>query len=353
MYKNRIPFATELIIPRGAPASGKSTWAAKKAAKAGISREVLVVSYDVYRTWPLYADLPLNEREAGVKAQLLEDIQNALTVSDDGVPTIDRTPPDIIIIDNTNLSDKTVKTIVDTAQSAATDNGITLNVVYEDSFLDVPLAECIRRDALREDPVGEKVIRRFYKQVQRIKQDKYTAIASKHAANVNVSLAPPDIMTQAIIVDLDGTLAHRSHRRGWFDNHMVDLDTVNTPVAEVVRAWIMYQVAQRNPFNVYFFSGRENIPIDQDHYEGFNCEQMTENWIKHHVLRDLVCLTTYKVQLREHGDTRADSIVKSEMYDQIPKDTIVQFVLDDRNSVVEMWRKEKGVACFQVAPGDF
>ena len=57
--------------------------------------------------------------------------------------------------------------------------------------------------------------------------------------------------------------------------------------------------------------------------------------------------------MRPTGDTRKDSILKKEIYDNHIKGKYnVKYVLDDRDSVVEMWR-EQGLTCLQVAPGDF
>jgi hypothetical protein len=57
--------------------------------------------------------------------------------------------------------------------------------------------------------------------------------------------------------------------------------------------------------------------------------------------------------MRKYGDFRQDSIVKREIYERfIAPDYDILCVLDDRNSVVSMWR-EIGLTCLQVAEGDF
>ena len=56
--------------------------------------------------------------------------------------------------------------------------------------------------------------------------------------------------------------------------------------------------------------------------------------------------------MRQDGDFRRDDIVKQEILDKyIDKDRVL-FVLDDRDQVVDMWRRN-GLTCFQVAEGDF
>jgi hypothetical protein len=50
---------------------------------------------------------------------------------------------------------------------------------------------------------------------------------------------------------------------------------------------------------------------------------------------------------------RKDAIVKRELFDAHVRGTWnVNFVLDDRQQVVDMWRG-LGLVCLQVAPGDF
>jgi hypothetical protein len=58
--------------------------------------------------------------------------------------------------------------------------------------------------------------------------------------------------------------------------------------------------------------------------------------------------------MRRTGDRRKDSVVKRQMYERtVAGKYDVLFVLDDRNQVVDMWRKELNLACFQVDYGDF
>jgi hypothetical protein len=57
--------------------------------------------------------------------------------------------------------------------------------------------------------------------------------------------------------------------------------------------------------------------------------------------------------MRAAGDTRNDAIVKGELFDIHVRDRYrVRFVLDDRNRVVDWWRRI-GLRCWQVAPGNF
>lgn len=89
---------------------------------------------------------------------------------------------------------------------------------------------------------------------------------------------------------------------------------------------------------VIFVTGRHgNIDIINE----------TIEWIKSQGLK------IYKIYFRKEKDNRNDAIVKKEIYERNIKDKyFVEFVLDDRNSVVKMWRS-LGLLCLQVWDGDF
>jgi len=58
--------------------------------------------------------------------------------------------------------------------------------------------------------------------------------------------------------------------------------------------------------------------------------------------------------MRSDGDNRPDEIVKHEIYlNKIEGVYDVQFVVDDRNRVVKMWRNVLGLTCLQVRDGDY
>lgn len=65
--------------------------------------------------------------------------------------------------------------------------------------------------------------------------------------------------------------------------------------------------------------------------------------------REGVCYD--ELRLRRNGDRRSDTIAKREMLEGLDRATIL-FVVEDRASVVEMWRAE-GLVCLQCAPGEF
>ena len=133
---------------------------------------------------------------------------------------------------------------------------------------------------------------------------------------------------KAIIVDIDGTLAHMSGRSP-YDYSKVGTDTIDETILDIV---LKHQVG----YYIFIVSGRKH-----------ECREQTEVWLhKHRVPYN-------ELYMREDGDNRNDAIVKREIFETyIDPIANVQFVLDDRNRVVKMWR-EIGLKCLQVADGDF
>ena len=139
-----------------------------------------------------------------------------------------------------------------------------------------------------------------------------------------------------IICDLDGTLCNCDHRlkfanqKNWaeFNKRCID-DTVNSDIANILSN------LRSKETHIYLVSGRVSKFKDK-----------TTEWLR---LNDIYY---DKLLMRGAEDHRPDHVVKREiLYNEIDK-TKVWFVLDDRKSVVDMWRKS-GLRCLQVQEGDF
>ncbi len=143
------------------------------------------------------------------------------------------------------------------------------------------------------------------------------------------------------LVDIDGTLADLSHRLPFIQNKPADWKRFfaacpqDKPIQEVIE---VVQSLTSYGHSVIAVSGRSD-----------EIRQETEDWLYHHGI-----LFT-KLYMRHAGDHREDSIVKSELLDEILKDTPISSiggVFDDRRQVVDMFRK-RGLRVFQVAEGNF
>jgi predicted kinase len=211
-----------------------------------------------------------------------------------------------VIVDDTNLAPEHEERLRAIA--------VEFNAGFEIKFFDVPVDECIRRDALRgPKSVGRKVILDMY--------DKY--------------LKPPvpvipyaEGMPHCYIWDMDGTLA-KMNGRSPYDYSLVGRDSLHDDVYST-----MLRIGGGGVEHI-IVSGRPET-----------CRKETEDWLEKHGI-------IYKAMfMRAENDSRNDAIVKKEIYEAHIKDKYnVNAVFDDRDRVVRMWRSI-GLRCFQVAEGN-
>ena len=149
-------------------------------------------------------------------------------------------------------------------------------------------------------------------------------------------------MNKIVIFDLDGTLALIDKRRDlatkddgkmdwdvFFDPKNIDLDLPNQPVID------MANMLSKQGYTILILSGRSDVT-----------HQATRDWLnKHGVWFDNLIMRTQDFLYMK------DSDLKNMWLNTIGKDRVAM-VFDDRNQVVDMWRKS-GLTCFQVADGDF
>ena len=138
---------------------------------------------------------------------------------------------------------------------------------------------------------------------------------------------------QTVIVDLDGTVSTQGDR-GWYEYTKVSGDSPIMPIVSLVR------MIHANGTRIVFCTGRED-----------SCMKQSIDWIKRHIF--ISDLAPVEIYMRPSGDRRPDFVVKKEIYvNKIEPRHNIWFVLDDRNSVVKMWR-DIGLTCLQVAEGDY
>ena len=225
-----------------------------------------------------------------------------------------------VIVSDTNFDPKHEKNIRELVQKTIPLVGV--DIAVEVVNFDTPLEECIKRDAARDKPVGETVIRGMWQKY--LKKDPVAPIHDP---------SKPD----AIWVDLDGTLARRcgDRCRSPYDWGRVGEDQVNETLLELVRAWA---ISGDNRW-VTFVSGRDGC-----------CQPETLRWLR----EKCQAIPQWELYMRPAGDKRKDCIVKKEIYDnQLKTKYNLLFALDDRDQVVRMVREEIGIPCYQVADGNF
>lgn len=146
-------------------------------------------------------------------------------------------------------------------------------------------------------------------------------------------------MKEVIIVDLDGTLANCEHRVHHVQSSPKDWKSFNAKIGEdSLNAWckrIIDSVAAQG-IETILLTGRSEAT-----------REVTENWLDTHGV------SFQSLFMRGVDDDRSDSAIKSEIYkSQIEPHYKTLFVIEDRKSVVEMWR-DINVTCLQCDWGDF
>ncbi|WP_030436291.1 AAA family ATPase [Actinoplanes subtropicus] len=296
---------TRLLITRGLPASGKTSFARKLQPRVTrVNRDDLRRMLHGQRLYTQWAEGQVTHAQRAAVEALL------------------RAHADVIV-DDTNLRNKTVR---DWAELAA-----RLGAQFEvHDFTDVPLEECIRRDVSRpaDDRVGEEAIRRMH---ARYLAGRNLPLPIPYIPEIPHRLYEPDpALPAAVLVDIDGTVALMDDRSP-YDWDKVGSDLPNAAVITAVRA--MHAAGNA----IIFCSGRDEV-----------CRPETEAWL------DLYVGVPYEALfMRPEGDGRKDAVVKREIFDRdIRDDWRIVGVFDDRQQVVRMWRA-LGLTVFQVAEGDF
>lgn len=332
-HKQRGSNMRTMVINRGLPASGKTTWTLEQLKKEP-DRWVRINKDGIRRmligdTWSAnIEDLVHAISESNLKAAILEGRD--------------------VIVDNTHLTQKSVNKL----HKIASELG---NILVIERVFAVPAIECLKRNAARSgvERVPENIMESMikgagldkhgYRHMQSV-ETYYEPHATASAPKIEPGLP------SAIICDLDGTLAIINGRDPYDASRCDEVDLPNHPVIETVKA--MHAKGHR----IIYMSGRDS-----------KYREATIRFIEKHVFTSevvyheddkgadvVVTPVPYELHMRVEGDMRKDSIVKRELFDaHVAGKFNVFFVLDDRNQVVRLWRNELGLTTFQVNDGDF
>lgn len=296
----------KLILCRGLPASGKSTWS--KDYLAANPETVRINNDDL-------ADM-LRTGGFGADAKLLQST-TALLLADFMSKGLD------IIIDNTNLTDTRVNYYNDLVEKFNAENTeLSYTIVIKD-FTDVPYQSCIIRNAKRDRHVPEKVI---------------YAMHLKHIADKTVPLVQDANLPLAIVCDIDGTIA-RNVSRSVYDSSKYAEDELIEDVWRVVNT-IRLNYSMRN-CHIFFITGRDEVG-----------RRATETWLEDKC--ELV-KEDYTLIMRKPGDSRPDFVYKEEAFNEHLKDKFyIVGWFEDRFRNVMMARVKLGLEnVYQVGEGGF
>lgn len=304
----------KMMLTRGLPGSGKTTWAKKQTKLTRINRD------DIREM--LFAQVLYSKEQ-----------EEQVTVIQHGAIRAAFKAGRSVVIDDTNLNNKFVRQLMKIAQE------FDAEVEFKD-FFDVSVEQCLKNIEKRVKEGGRevesKIVHDMFDRYMKGRVIIPTPIALptyeiKPYTEREEGYAIFHKRPWVVIVDIDGTIA-KMIDRGPYDWKRVGEDE---PVEDILA---MVNAMEASGYKILFTSGRDG-----------SCRAETEEWIKknHHNYGN------WELFMREAGDNRPDWIVKAEIFDQkIRGKYNVRVVFDDRNQVVRTWRK-MGLTVAQVAEGDF
>ena len=307
-----------LIITRGLPGAGKTSWA-RSWVRENPDRRARVNRDDLRGMLHNGDQIPADQ-PAGITGteHTVVGARNALLrrLLEKGRD---------VVCDDTNLPQRVAREL----RAIARDAGATFEV---HDLRDVPLELCLDRNARRSGRA-------------RVPDGRIRELHRKYIAGQDLGPLPPEPpgagyglvsyvplmhLPTAYLVDVDGTVALLGDRSPYDATRVLE-DRPNWRVCDLVTT--LHAAGHQ----LVFCSGRMEAARPD-----------TETWINR-----WLGISRPVLHMRADGDLRRDSIVKMEIFDQhIRHAWRVLGVFDDRRQVVDAWRAI-GLTCFQVAPGEF
>lgn len=301
----------KLILTRGIQGSGKSTWARKWVEEDPEHR--IRLNWDDMRN--MMGPYWVPSREPINKHMLWAGLNMAAYC----------TRPYDIVIDNMNLNPKDWKQYEDwiTTYNQSL-NAEETNTQYELEFKDffIPLEECIRRDAMRPNPIGEKVIRDTWRRYKHFIQ---TYEVERYVNN----LKPYEGKPKCIVIDMDSTVCFNMSKRPWFGEGAAEgmvNDVPNTGVCDIIR-----QLQEQ--YLIVVATGRDTSQ-----------EEVTKQWLA----RQGINVDEYF--FRTNGDYRKGVEIKKEEITAILEKYDIVAIFEDCEPIVQMYR-DMGLTVLQPNKG--
>lgn len=277
-----------IVLTIGMSCSGKSTWVEEftrnRTDCVEINRDnIRFFNFcDGKRDWTKYT---FNKRNEKIVTKIAEAaVESAKDANKN------------IIISDTNLNPN----IRDKWKQWADENGY--DIIHKE--FPISWVEAVKRNNQREGGIDQSILRKQYYNMKEY--------LGEYLYEPNPEL--PD----CVLIDIDGTVAHKAPERGFFDWDMVDRDIPRTPVIAMVCGLI------DQGYQPIFLSGRDG-----------SCMEATYDWIYKHIMYYLYPDCDFHLFMRTAGDMRKDYIVKRELFDKYVKDKFnVVAVLDDRPQVI-------------------
>ena len=290
----------KIILTRGIPGSGKSSWAKQFVAEDKEHR--IRLNWDDMRN--MMGPYWVPSREFVNKKMLWTAIN---TIAYDSETWY------IVVIDNMNLNPKGyeeyyhwLKYYNETIEQ--------YNKVCELEFKDffTPVEECIRRDSLRTNPIGEKTIKDIWNKYKHFIQ---TTSVEKYVDNL---IKPDPNKPACVVIDMDSTMCFNTNKRAWYGEGSTEEMINDKPNLGIVKCIEILQ----NYFPIIVATGRDTSQIE-----------VTKQWLdKYHI-------KPKAFYFRKKGDYRKGVVVKKEQITQILENYNIMVIFEDSQPIVDMYRK--------------
>lgn len=310
----------KLILTRGIQGSGKTTWA-RKWVEEDPEHRIRINNDDIRNMLGKYWVTSREDLVADIKKRTA---QYAMYRNYE------------IVVDNMNLNPKEIKFWEDLvwahnetiSHNAALDDKYDLyEIEYKDFF--IPLEECIRRDAMRPNPIGEKVIRDTWKRYKHFIQ---TSEVEKYVNNL---IKEDESKPYCLVVDMDSTLCFNTTKRPWYGEGAAEgmiNDVPNMGVLRLVEQWVKPGPAAYS-HNLIIATGRDTSQ-----------EEVTKQWLaKYNIYPQ-------EFYFRKQGDYRKGVEVKKEQIEKILEKYNIVAIIDDCEPIVQMYR-DMGLTVLQPNKG--
>lgn len=226
-----------------------------------------------------------------------------------------------VILEQTNLDKDRLEKCVEWAR------------YYGDVYFwvfDVDEDTLVKRNQARKDPIPDKALKKQLGQFSMLMDSNFNFNMRPKKEGQEVIYDEDPNLPHCVIFDVDGTLA-KMQNRGPFDWDHVDHDRPNWPIVKLCRE------LKEQGNTIVIFTGRDGIAYDK-----------TVEWLNYYEI------PYDELYIRPKNNFEKDSVIKQRMFnDNIRGRYYVDFVVDDRDQVVEMWRDKMGLTCIQVDKGNF
>ena len=274
--------------------SGKTTWAEEKAR----DKSWINANLDDFRRVlsPNLLNYKYNEKNELIVSNMQIELAEQSTKLNKN-----------IIISDTNLNEN--------RRNFWKNFAVLNDMEYSEKVFDTDLKTCVERNLKRAYSIPQQAI---IDQSKKMRAYLGKPVYTRNTEGPN-----------AIICDIDGTIAKMN--RDTRSPYEWDKVAEDEPIDSIIRL-----IRKYSDHVIFLMSGRDE-----------SCRVQTESWLLHHdVPYDMLLM-------RPAGNNDSDVEVKEKLFwDNNVHQSDIEFVLDDRDSVVWMWR-ELGLKVLQVEPGGF